>query len=136
MSDESRMGTKRHELFDDVMAQVEQVLVAHDIKPFHAALAAAAVADRLADHWGGQNFTFPKDYRRKLTKRELQIFDEWRGDNWGELARKYDIAERTVRRVIARIKAKLKAARDDAQMDMLENGPPPGRVSSDGPEAA
>ena len=129
MSDESRMATKRHELFEDIMEQVEQVLAAHDIKAFHAGLAAAAVADRLADHWGGQNLTFPKDYRRKLTKRELQIFDEWRGDNWGELARKYDIAERTVRRVIARIKAKLKAARDEAQMDMLDSGPPPPRMN-------
>lgn len=124
-SDESPMEVKRHELFEDVMSHVEQVLVAHDVKAFHASLAAAAVADRLADHWGGQNLTFPKDYRRKLTKRELQIFDEWKGDNWSELARKYDIAERTVRRVIARIKAKLKAARDDAQMDMLDTSPTP-----------
>lgn len=125
MNDDSRMAVKRHELFDDVMTHVEQTLVAHDIKAFHAGLAAAAVADRLADHWGGQNFTFPKDSRRKLTKRELQIFDEWKGDNWGELARKYDIAERTVRRVIARIKAKLKAAREEAQLDMLDTSPTP-----------
>lgn len=126
MNDDSRMAVKRHELFEDVMGQVEQVLVAHDVKAFLAGIAAAAVADRLADHWGGQNLTIPKDYRRKLTKRELQIYDEWRGDNWGELARKYGIAERTVRRVVARIKEKLRAARDSSQMDMLDPEAPSG----------
>ena len=131
MNDESRMAVKRHELFEDVMGEVERVLVAHDVKAFLASIAAAAVADRLADHWGGQNLTVPKDYRRKLTKRELQIFDEWKGDNWAELARKYDIAERTVRRVVARIKEKLKAARDDAQLDMLDSAVPPPPVDGD-----
>lgn len=125
MTEDSRMAVKRHELFEDVMALVEKTLVEHDVKSFHAGIAGAAVADRLADHWGGQNFTFPKDSRRKLTKRELQIFDDWSGDNWSDLARKYDMAERTVRRVIARIKAKLKAARDEAQLDMLDSGPTP-----------
>lgn len=128
MIDDSPMALKRHELLEDVMALVARLLREHEVGPMGADLIASAVADRLADHFGGQNISFPKDSRRKLTQREMQIFADWqRNDSWSVMSRRYGIHERTVRRIIERIRERLQAQRNAAQGDLLDPLPDPSK---------
>lgn len=107
MSHESRMSERRNELLTDMMALAEQLLTEHDVGSAEAVLIANALADRLADHWGGQNITFPKDFRWKLDRLELEIYDFYNGQNLGETALKFNITERGLRKMIARARKKL-----------------------------
>lgn len=124
MSLESRMNKKRESLLSDVVDFVERCLVDHDVPSEVAAIAASSLAGRLADYWGGQNFTFPKDYMWKLGQIELEIYDQVRSDNLAEVARQYKMSERGLRKLIARVRDRLRAqARlqhiDDEQLDLL-----------------
>lgn len=107
MSHESRMSERRNELLTDMMALAEQLLTEHDVGSTEAVLIASALADRLADHWGGQNITFPKDFRWKLARLELEIYEFYNGQNLGETALKFNITERGLRKMIARARKKL-----------------------------
>ena len=107
MSHESRMSERRNELLTDMMALAEQLLTEHDVGSAEAVLIASALADRLADHWGGQNITFPKDFRWKLDRLELEIYEFYNGQNLGETALKFNITERGLRKMIARARKKL-----------------------------
>ena len=104
------MAERRNELISDLVAVVERVLHDHEIPASVATVTASALADRVADHWGGQNISFPKDFRWKLAQLELSIYDEWsRGAQFGELGLKYRMTERGMRKLIARVRDRLKA---------------------------
>lgn len=125
MSDKSsRMEDRRNELLADLVDVTTRVLVDEEVSSEVAELAANAVADRLADHWGGQIISFPKDMRRRLAKLELEIFTAWSqgGISYGALALKYKMSERNIRRLIARVRAKIV---HDQQEGLFE---PPGGV--------
>lgn len=107
MSHESRMSERRNELLTDMMALAEQTLTEHGVGSNESVLIASALADRLADHWGGQNITFPKDFRWKLNRLELEIYDFYNGGNLGETALKFNITERGLRKLIARARKKI-----------------------------
>ena len=101
------MSERRNELLTDMMALAESLLREHDVPPTDAVVIASALADRLADHWGGQNITFPKDFRWKLANLELEIYNFYDGANLGETALKFDITERGLRKLIARARKRL-----------------------------
>jgi Mor family transcriptional regulator len=104
----TRMGERRNELLADLVDLTKRVLVDEDVQPEVAELAANAVADRLADYWGGQIISFPKDFRRRLAKLELEIYSAWSERvPYGELALKYKMTERALRRLIARVRARI-----------------------------
>jgi len=106
---DGRMAERRHELYADLMALVQRQLGEYGVGENEAMLIASDLADRLADHWGGQNITFPKEYRRKLSKVELEIFDAFKGDNLSEVAQRYDISERGLRKMIARVTKRIRS---------------------------
>lgn len=103
-----RMEEKRNELFADVVTAAERLLQEYDLDNKAASLIANSLADHLADHWGGQNLSFPKDYRRKLSERELEVFDRFSGDNYDTLARDFNMTERGMRKLIARVRDRLR----------------------------
>ena len=107
MSHESRMSERRNELLTDMMALAEQTLAEHGVGSNESVLIASALADRLADHWGGQNITFPKDFKWKLSRLELEVYDFYNGQNLGETALKFNITERGLRKMIARARKKI-----------------------------
>jgi Mor family transcriptional regulator len=121
---QTRMGERRHEMLADLVAVTKRVLVDEDVRPEVAEMAANAVADRLADIWGGQVISFPQDFRRRVTKIELEIYSAWseRGTSFPELAMRYKMHERSVRRLIARVRARVT---QDEQQALFE--PPEGR---------
>lgn len=103
-----RMAEKRNELFADVVVAAERLLQEYEVTPPAAGLIADALADHLADHWGGQNLSIPKDYHRKLSKRELEAYERFDGNNFDTLAREFGMTERGMRKLIARVRDRLR----------------------------
>lgn len=83
---ESRMEPMRNKLLSDVAAQAANIIKEHGIEADVAEQAGIAIADHLAEHWGGQLINFPKDYLFKLAERDLRIYNEFAGHNHGALA--------------------------------------------------
>lgn len=119
MSFESRMAERRNELLEDLVLFVEQRLMEYGEPIAKAGVLANALADHIADHWGGQMISFPKDHRRKLCLLEIEIYRQFNGNNYGELALKYGMGERGMRKLIARVKARLANQTNDDQMQLL-----------------
>lgn len=124
MSHETRMGERRNELLSDLVAVAERVLQDYDIPVEVATVTANTLADRLADHWGGQNISFPKDFRWKLAKLELEIYDEWISGKYdfGALAQLHHMTERGIRKLIARVRAKVAAGAQTGLFDRVADG--------------
>jgi len=106
---DGRMAERRHELYADLMDLVQRQLAEYDVGANEATLIATDLADRLASHWGGQNITFPKEYRRKLSRLEAEIYQAHYGHNLAELAQRYDISERGLRKMIARVTKRIRS---------------------------
>lgn len=101
---ESHMSRVRHELLTDVADQIEIILREFNVDPAKAEQAGAAVSNHLAEHWGGQYVTIPKDFLFKTTERDLAIFEELNRDNINELSKKYDISVNGIYRAVKRIR--------------------------------
>lgn len=97
------MEELRHELLSDVASHTAGVLSDHGIEHDVAEQAGVALANHLAEHWGGQLITFPKDHFFKLASRDLQIFNEFTGNNHSDLARKYRLCTRAIYKIIERV---------------------------------
>lgn len=119
------MGEKRNAMLGELHGFVERVLLTHEVPAGTASNAASALIDHLADYWGGAVISFPKDYRWKLSQKELAIYDGFTGSNYGQLALQHDMTERGVRLLIARVGAKLASFRHEQQLDMLD---PPAEI--------
>lgn len=98
----SPMEAKRAELLADLAAHTAAVLQEIGIAGDLADHAGAALADYLADHWGGQVVSIPKDYYYRLSERERTILSAFSGNNFAELAKAYSITERGLRKLINR----------------------------------
>lgn len=98
----TRMEDLRNELLSDVAAHAATVLQDHGVDGEVADQAGAAIADHLADHWGGQLITVPKDYAYRLALRDQAILAEFDGANLPDLARRYNMTDRGIRKLLAR----------------------------------
>ena len=119
MSFKSRMAERRNELFEDLVLFVERHLIEYGEPAAKANVLANALADYISDHWGGQMLSIPKDHRRKLCLLEIEIYRQFTGDNYGELALKYGMGERGMRKLIARVKARLAKQSNEEQLQLL-----------------
>lgn len=99
---QSRPEKKRQSLIQCVIDHAENVLRTQGITQDKAIQLATSIADRLAEDFGGQVITFPKDYNRKLRERDEQILADFDGSNFSELAMRYGMCDRTIRKLIAR----------------------------------
>lgn len=116
MTPDNPMAERRNELLTDMMSAAERLLLEYEVAAQPAHLIASALADRLADQWGGQNITFPKDYRWKLSRLELQIYDEYKSHTAHTTALKYGLSERGLRKLIARVRKKMKSKNKNHDM--------------------
>lgn len=103
-----RFERKRAALYEEIVAHTARLLTEVGVNEQGADLVANALADHLADQWGGQNFCFPKDHLRKLSQRELELYERYTGSNHGELAREYGLTERGVYKILARVRERLR----------------------------
>lgn len=98
----SPMEAKRAELLADLASHTAAVLQELGVTDDLADHAGSALADHLADHWGGQVISFPKDASYRLAERERAILAAFSGNNYSELSRAYNITERGLRKLINR----------------------------------
>lgn len=60
----------------------------------------------IADEWGGQSFYIPLNLADRRSDRDAKIRAEFNGANFMELARKYNLSDSYVRRIIKRGQAR------------------------------
>jgi Mor family transcriptional regulator len=97
------MPARRAELLDDIVSQTEVVLSEFGMTGDVLQHLGHALADHLADHWGGQVVSFPKDSSYKLSQREQEILAAHRaGTPIAVLSRQYKMGERGLRKLLKR----------------------------------
>lgn len=100
---EPQMASLRHELLEDVVIQAMSILVDYGIDPIMAEQAGCGLADHLANHWGGQLVSIPKDHVHRLAERDLAIYNRFNGKNHSELAREFNMGVRGIYKVLDRV---------------------------------
>lgn len=120
----SRALLKRHELFAELLDVVARQLVELGICADQAQLVAAFIVDFLGAYWAGQSITFPKDEHYQLTLKELEAWDMYTGNNLDQVARRFKMTPRGMRKLLDRIRERIKAWRDaeaaPGQLDLLD----------------
>lgn len=101
------MERRRSELLADAAAQAAAAARDFNIPDDVAEQIGATIADALADNWGGQVITFPKDYAYKLSQRDRTILELHRtGTPLGQLARDFSMTERGLRKLLRRAESR------------------------------
>jgi Mor family transcriptional regulator len=103
----SAMDKLRSELLDDVSAHVIEVLKDHGITESIAEQCGIALADHLAENWGGQLINFPKNFFYKLAQRDLEIYGRFNGRNYSQLAKEEGMTVRGIYKLIARVQKRV-----------------------------
>lgn len=115
---QSSMAQRRHELLRDVEERAAELAVDLGFEEADARRVGAAMADLLLENWAGQQITFPMRGFYGLSAQELAIVsDRDRGLRVFELARKYGMTERGIRKLLKR--ADEGRSRTSAQMDLF-----------------
>lgn len=124
----SRALLKRHELFGELLDVVERQFVELEIPADQAQIVSAFIVDFLGDYWAGQSITFPKDEHYRLTLKELEAWDMYTGDNLDQVARRFKMTPRGMRKLLDRIRERIKAWREaeaaPGQLDLLGDPEP------------
>lgn len=118
---ENAMSGRRHELLQHVVDVIQAKLGELGISAEAADLVANAAADTLADSWGGQLINIPTNYRWRLSRREAEIYNDYRaGRSVADIARRLSLHERSVRKIIDRIRARILAAARANNRDLFD----------------
>lgn len=105
------------DLLNDLAMQVAIAAVeAFDVSEDAAEALGTDVAMRMIEQWGGQQLYMPKGIRIEASRLHHQIYEEWKGRNHRELARKHGVSLQFIYRVI---KVLRKADLDSRQRDMF-----------------
>ena len=100
------------ELLQDLADQITQALIELlGLDTEKAEQLGREIAERMAAHWGGQNVYFPMGLTMKLSRRDQQIYDAFKGDNQPDLARQFGVSLQWVYRILKIKKAEDIAAR-------------------------
>lgn len=114
------MEVRRNELLAEVASYATETARDMGVAAEVADQIGAAIADCLADHWGGQVITIPKDHFYKLSKRDRVILDEHRqGVGFAALAKRHRMTERGIRTLIRRARTR---DRDLDQRQLFADG--------------
>lgn len=112
------MADRRAELLADVVDHTAVVLSDFGIDRERAEMCGSALADYLAEHWGGQVISIPVDHAVRLSRKEREIVAARdSGMALAEIARRYHITENGLRKLLRRV-ARRNAV--DAQLPLFE----------------
>ena len=117
---DSNMAIRRNQFLTDFMDWARSHL-GHHVSPEAADLIASDMTDGLVDHWGGQLINIPKDFHWRLSKRDAEIYAAFNGYNIGDLARKYDMHERSMRKLLDRVRKRMAKAADRSSRDLFND---------------
>lgn len=101
-----KMTVRRHELLTDLADRTMAILEHYGLDSNRAQDAADAIVDDLADNWGGQYITVPKDMKYRHAKRRQAIADAFDGTNHSELATQFGLSVNAIYKVLKRAQAK------------------------------
>lgn len=114
----TRMQQRRNELMESLRELLERMLIEQGgHSPTAALVMASDCTDAYAQLVAGQTICYPKEYRFKLMRKELEIYNQFDG-NVPELAIKYDMTERGMYKLIARVRKRL---RENAQPGLFDD---------------
>lgn len=102
-----KMEWVRNELMTCVIDHAESAMKRAGVEPKEAASIAIGIADELVEVFGGQNITFPKEYKRKQLQKEALIYAQFTGSNYRELAVTHDMTERGMRKLLIRVRGRI-----------------------------
>lgn len=101
------MEARRAELLAHVAARAADTATDFGLSEDQADQVGAAIADALADDFGGQVLSFPKDSAYRLSIRDRAILEAHRnGASLLTLMRDYKITERGLRRLLKRAESR------------------------------
>lgn len=112
-----RMQQRRHEVLEFHRELLERLLVDQGQSPTEALVIASDFTDQYAQHVAGQTICYPKEHRYRLLRKELEIYNKFDG-NVPELAIQYDMTERGMYKLIARVRKRL---RENAQPGLFDD---------------
>jgi len=105
----------------DVILHVSMVLKGNlVIEPVAAEEIGRKLADHLRQVYGGANLYIPKGTSLDAELRNNAIYQDFRGNNHAELARKYNVTEQHVYAVIRIITEAIRKAKQGSLFDDLE----------------
>lgn len=119
----SRGRSKAPELLSDLADHASAILIElTDLPGEVASDFGHALAEKMADHWGGQGVYFPQGLTLKLSKRYLQIYEKFNGFNHSELAMEYRVSVQWIYNIVKRVHKEQVVQR---QRDIFEEAPTP-----------
>lgn len=100
MAKSERMVVRRNELLADVADRTMQIMKRYGLDDSQAQKAADNVADDLAENWGGQFITVPKDINYRSAKRRQAIVEAFDGSNHFELAAEFGLSVNYIYKIL------------------------------------
>lgn len=101
------MQATRHELFSELEDHITNICVNYNLERNVSEQIALNITDFLADNFGGQVICIPKNFYYKLAQRDLDIYNDFTGNNYSILVRKYKMTESGIRKVINRVRKRI-----------------------------
>lgn len=97
--------SKGPELLVDLADQCARALIdTLGLEKEKADQAGREIAERMAGHWGGQNIYFPMGLTMRLSQRDQEIYEAFKGGNHSDLARQFGVSVQWVYRIIDKMK--------------------------------
>jgi Mor family transcriptional regulator len=93
------------EILQDLADKAAVFLVEEGLEKDRAQAISKKLAEYVRTEWGGQNQYIPKGISYECTQRHYEIFEKFRGDNYTQLAREYDLTEMRIRQIINAVRA-------------------------------
>jgi Mor family transcriptional regulator len=108
------------EVLADIARQIHQRLMEDPrVKLPHtvAAEVALSVTENVRKTVGGVSMYIPLGRHYEASKREMDIYRDFKGDNYHELVRKYNLTEMRIRQIIKRVNTIERAKRQGSLFD-------------------
>lgn len=102
------------EMLADLADQIAVKLVDVNLPPEKAADIGFDIAEFMREHWGGYPFYFPKGVQYDFHKRDLDIFERFKGYNHAELAREFNLSVMRIYQIIKAVRTELVKKRQGA----------------------
>lgn len=95
---------KAPEVLADLAKHIEMALEEKcQFTPERAKQIGIDIAQKMAQNWGGEVIYIPRNLLMVLNERDMQIYNEFNGNNHRELARKYNVSMQWVYKIVKRI---------------------------------
>ncbi|HDR1112432.1 TPA: DNA-binding protein [Pasteurella multocida] len=101
------MKIARHELLQDIEVHISLICKEFNLADDVCEQIGTSIADFIADNYGGQVISFPKNFKWRTDSRTMQIYKKFNGANIRELAKEFGITESGIRKAINRARKNL-----------------------------